>query len=43
MPPRCAFGLLPPEGALLPWGGPAAKMPPRRAFGLLPPSRGAFL
>src|SRR5690606_17191898 len=34
MPPRRAFGLLPPQGGFLPWGGPAAKMPPRRAFGL---------
>ncbi len=25
MPPRRTFGLLPPEGALLPRGGPAAK------------------
>src|SRR5690606_28555046 len=30
-PPRCAFGLLPPEGALLPWGGPAAKKHPHAA------------
>src|SRR5690606_843728 len=41
-PPRCAFGLLPPEGEFLPWGGPATKKPPRCAFGLLPP-KGEFL
>ena len=42
MPPSprasCA-GLLPPEGAFLPWDGPAAKRPhaARRCAGLLPP------
>jgi len=37
VPPRRRVRLLPPEGALAPWGGPAAPRPPRRRVRLLPP------
>ncbi|CPM08014.1 Uncharacterised protein [Bordetella pertussis] len=45
-PPRCArcAGLLPPEGAFLPWGGPAAKKGPHAAPAVRAccPPRGLF-
>jgi len=36
-PPCSASGLMPPEGAFLPWDSPAVEKPPRRAFGLRSP------
>ncbi|ASR88589.1 hypothetical protein AFA_03455 [Alcaligenes faecalis] len=42
-PPRCAFGLLPPKGELLPWGGPAAKKKPLATPSACCPPRGSFL
>ena len=42
-PPRRAFGLLPPEGALFALRRLGGKnVPPRRAFGLLPPGGALF-
>jgi hypothetical protein len=40
-PPRCTFGLLPPEGEVLPWGGPATKKAPTLHLRLAAP-RGSF-
>src|SRR5690606_26186807 len=43
MPPRCACGLLPPEGAPFALGRPGGgKTPPRCACGLLPPEGAPF-